>query len=125
MEPVQETTVITGPSKEERTFAMLLHLSQLLGYIAPLAGFIAPIVMWLLKRDESAYIDANGKVVFNWLISAFIWGVISVILSFIVIGVFMLFALAICHIIFAIMGAIRANDGIVRHYPLTIKFFRF
>lgn len=123
MENVQETTVITGPSKDERTFAMLLHLSQFLGYIIPFAGFIAPLVMWLIKKDESAYIDAHGKVVFNWIISAFIWGVIGAILVFVVVGVFLLIALAICHIVFAIVGAIRANDGIIQNYPLTIKFF--
>lgn len=124
MESVQETTVIMGPSKDERTYAMLLHLSQFLGYIIPFAGFIVPLVMWLVKRDESAYIDAHGKVVFNWMISAFIWGFISFILAFVMIGIFMLIALGICHIVFAIIGAIRANDGIIQNYPLTIKFFR-
>ncbi|WP_258807382.1 DUF4870 domain-containing protein [Pseudidiomarina sp. CB1] len=124
MENVQETTVITGPSKDERTFAMLLHLSQFLGYIIPFAGFIAPLVMWLIKKDESAYIDAHGKVVFNWIISAFIWGIIGVILVFVGIGILILIALGICHIVFAIIGAIRANDGIIQNYPLTIKFFR-
>ena len=123
MENVQETTVITGPSKDERTFAMLLHLSQFLGYIIPFAGFIAPLVMWLIKKDESAYIDAHGKVVFNWIISAFIWGIIGFILVFIGIGILILIALAICHIVFAIVGAIRANDGVIQNSPLTIKFF--
>ncbi|MDN7124371.1 DUF4870 domain-containing protein [Pseudidiomarina sp. 1APP75-32.1] len=124
MEPVQETTVITGPSQEDRTYAMLLHLSQFAGYLIPFAGLIVPLVMWLSKKDTNPYIDAHGKVVFNWIISAFIWGIISVILSFVVIGIFLLIALGICHIIFAIMGAIRANDGIVQNYPLTIKFFK-
>lgn len=123
MENVQETTVITGPNNEERTYAMLLHLSQFLGYLIPFAGFIAPLVMWMLKKDESAYIDAHGKVVFNWIISAFIWGIIGAILTLVLVGVFILIALAICHIVFAIVGAIRANDGIVQNYPLTIKFF--
>ncbi|CAB0151074.1 hypothetical protein PSI9734_01489 [Pseudidiomarina piscicola] len=124
MEPVQETTVISGPSKEDRTYAMLLHLSQFAGYLIPFAGLIVPLVMWLLKKDENPYIDAQGKVVFNWIISAFIWGVICVILSFIVIGIFLLIALGICHVVFAIIGAIRANDGVIQDYPLTIKFFK-
>ncbi|RUO53071.1 hypothetical protein CWI69_08580 [Pseudidiomarina halophila] len=124
MEPVQETTVITGPSQEDRTYAMLLHLSQFTGYLIPFAGLLVPLVMWLMKKDTNPYIDAHGKVVFNWILSALIWGVIGVILSFVVIGIFLLIALAICHIIFAIVGAIRANDGIVRNYPLTIKFFK-
>ena len=94
-----------------------------LGYIIPFAGFIAPLVMWLIKKDESAYIDAHGKVVFNWIISAFIWGIIGFILVFIGIGILILIALAICHIVFAIVGAIRANDGVIQNYPLTIKFF--
>lgn len=74
MEPVQETTVITGPSQEDRTYAMLLHLSQFTGYLIPFAGLLVPLVMWLMKKDTNPYIDAHGKVVFNWILSALIWG---------------------------------------------------
>ncbi|WP_411359165.1 DUF4870 domain-containing protein [Pseudidiomarina salilacus] len=124
MEPIREEVIINGPSEEDRNYAMLLHLSQLAGYLIPLAGLIVPLVMWLIKRDTNPYIDANGKVVFNWIISAFIYGVISVILMVILVGFAMVFALAICHVVFAIIGAIRAKDGIVQDYPLTIKFFK-
>lgn len=124
MEPVQETIVAGTATKEERTFSMLMHLSQFLGLLIPFAGFIAPLVMWLIKKDESSYIDAQGKVVMNWVISALIWGIICFILTFVLIGAFLFIALGICHIVFTIMGAIRANDGVVQNYPLTIKFFR-
>lgn len=124
MEPIREEVVLNGPSEDDRNYAMLLHLSQLAGYLIPFAGLIIPLVMWLVKRDTNPYIDANGKVVFNWIISAFIYGVVSVILMFILIGFAMAFALAICHVVFAIIGAIRAKDGIVQDYPLTIKFFK-
>ncbi|WP_034731426.1 DUF4870 domain-containing protein [Pseudidiomarina atlantica] len=124
MEPIREEVVLNGPSEDDRNYAMLLHLSQLAGYLIPFAGLIVPLVMWLVKRDTNPYIDANGKVVFNWIISAFIYGVVSVILMFILIGFAMAFALAICHVVFAIIGAIRAKDGIVQDYPLTIKFFK-
>jgi uncharacterized Tic20 family protein len=124
MEPIREEVVLNGPSEDDRNYAMLLHLSQLAGYLIPFAGLIIPLVMWLVKRDTNPFIDANGKVVFNWIISAFIYGVVSVILMFILIGFAMAFALAICHVVFAIIGAIRAKDGIVQDYPLTIKFFK-
>jgi uncharacterized protein len=35
----------------------------------------------------------------------------------------MLTVLAICSVIFIIMGALDANKGIVKSYPLSIQFF--
>lgn len=109
---------------DSKTYSMLMHFSQFCTFILPLIGLAVPIVMWLIKRNDDPYIDEQGKVVANWVISALIYCVISSILTIIVIGVFMLIALIICSIIFTIMGAIRANDGVIKNYPLAIHFFK-
>jgi len=59
----------------------------------------------------------------NWVFSSLIYAVISLLLCFILIGIPMLAALAICSIVFTIMGAMDANKGVIKNYPLTIKFF--
>ncbi len=105
------------------TFCMAMHLSQFAGFIVPFAGLVLPIVMWATNKDNHPIVDRHGKVILNWIISALIYGIISAILSIIFIGVLGFIALAICGIIFAILGAVKANEGIVWSYPLSIRFF--
>lgn len=109
---------------EKKVFLMLMHLSQFAGYIIPLAGLVLPIIMWATNKEESQEVDNHGKVILNWVISSLIYICISFVLTFILIGVIGLFAVAICGIVFTIIGAIKANEGKLWHYPLSIKFFK-
>jgi len=110
---------------EENTFLMLMHLSQLAGFILPFAGIVLPIVMWATNKDHSEKIDQHGKVIFNWMISSAIYMVISFILMFVVIGIFTLIALVITSLVFIIIAAVKASDkGQLWPYPLSIKFFK-
>ncbi len=111
-------------NKEVRLWAMILHLSLFSGYIVPLAGFIAPIVIWQVKKSEMPEIDAHGKNVVNWILSALIYGAISSLLTLILIGIPMLVALGIAAVAFPIIGGIKANSGEVWKYPLTIQFLK-
>ena len=66
--------------------------------------------------------DAHGKNAANWLISAAIYAVVSVLLVFVVIGIPMLIALGAASIAFPIIAAIKANNGELWKYPLAITF---
>lgn len=117
----QATTELAG-DMDSRTYSMLLHFSQLCGFLVPVFGWVLPVVLWIIKRDDP-YVDQQGKVVFNWILSSFIYFVISLILSMVIIGIFMLLALAIVSVIFIVIGAVRAKDGVIQNYPLSIPFF--
>ncbi len=121
---VEKPKTEDGVLKDENMLAMFVHLSQFAGYLVPFLGFILPIVLWQIYKDKSQVIDMHGKNVTNWIISATIYGFGCFILSFVVIGIPMLFALAIIGIVFPIIGGIKANDGIVWEYPMAIKFFK-
>lgn len=103
-------------------YAMVLHLTQFCSWLFPFLGLVVPLIMWQSKKDD-AYVNEQGKVVMNWVFSSLIYAVISILLCFILIGIPMLAALAICSIVFTIMGAMDANKGVIKNYPLTIKFF--
>lgn len=118
-EPVAQHT-----DKQANTWALILHLSVLSGLIVPMAGLIVPVVIFFLKKDEIPELVPHGYVVFNWMISALIYAVISFILLFIGIGALLLIALAILSLVFPIIGAIKASEGEVWPYPLSIKFFK-
>jgi uncharacterized Tic20 family protein len=113
---------ITFWGMDQRTFIVIMHLSQFAGYLVPLLGLILPIVMWATNNDD-ALIDEHGKNIINWLISLIIYTIISAILTVLVIGIFLLIVLSVFAIVFPIIGAVKAGDNKVWKYPLTIKFF--
>lgn len=112
-------------SKEEQNWAMWLHLSQLAGYVLiPVVGLVAPIAIWSMKRAESPFVDQNGKVVINWLLSALIYFAVGVVLSFVLIGLLILIPMYVIGMVFPIIGAIKAAQGETWSYPLTIRFLK-
>ncbi len=116
-----------GPEKQDhqtRQWAFTLHISILAGFLMPFAGLIAPIVIWQLKKDELPGIDAHGKNAVNWIISAMIYTVVSILLVFVIIGIPMLVALGAAGIAFPIIAAIKANHGELWKYPLSIAFLK-
>lgn len=104
-----------------RDYSLVMHLTQFCSWLFPFVGILVPLVMWQTKKEDP-YIDQQGRVVMNWILSSLIYAAVSIVLCFIVIGIFLLIILAICSIIFTIMGALDANKGIIKNYPLAIKF---
>lgn len=109
---------------EQKQTGMFLHLSQLLNMVIPLAGVIVPIVIWQMKKDEAPALDAHGKMVVNWLISSLIYWIVSGVLAIVLIGFLGMLALVIMGIVFPIIGGVKANNGELWEYPLTIKFLK-
>ena len=112
------------PTQEEKTFGILAHLTALSGFIIPFGHIIGPLVIWLIKKDQSAYVDRHGKEALNFQISLTIYYFVSAILIVVFIGVIMLIGLGIFHIVCVIMAAIKASNGIDFNYPLTIRFIK-
>ena len=111
--------------KQYRTWGMVCHVSALCVYIGiPIGNILAPLIIWLVKKEESPFLDRQGKEALNFQISFSIYGLIAWVLCFILIG-FLLFAILIpVHIIFTVIAAVKANDGIDYRYPMCIRFLR-
>ena len=123
-EPIVEPTPIEYKpwGMEANQFCMLMHLSQFAGFVVPMGGLILPIVMWTTNKDKSDIVNQHGKNILNWIISSFIYIIVSLILMFVLIGFVTIFAVAICSLIFTIVGAVKANSGEVYKYPLSINY---
>lgn len=117
-----ESETVSNP-RDVSTWALILHLSQFAGFIIPFAGWVAPIVIWQIKKAEMPELDAHGKVVTNWILSSLIYGTVCAILIFVVVGIPLILVLLLLGIIFPIIGGIKASNGVVWKYPLSIKFF--
>ena len=109
---------------DEKTFCLLMHLAQLAGFVVPFAGLVLPIVMWATNREESAQVDAHGKVILNWILSLLIYSVVAAALVFLIIGGFLLLALMLVNVVFIVIGAVKANEGVVWAYPGSIRFLK-
>lgn len=118
MSPVVET------NKDARNWATLAHLAGLAGYLVPLGSIVGPFVVWLLKKDELAFVDDQGKEALNFQITMTIAAILCIPLVFIVIGIFLLGAVAIVDIVLTIVAAIRANGGEAYRYPLSIRLVK-
>jgi uncharacterized Tic20 family protein len=110
--------------QQTRQWAMLLHLSQLAGFIVPFGGLIIPILIWQMKKAELPELDTHGKIVANWIISAILYSFLCVPLFFVIIGIPLVMILGVLAIVFPIIGGIKANSGEVWKYPLSIPFFK-
>ena len=109
---------------KESDYCMLMHFSQLAGWIIPFAGLVVPIVMWATAKDYSKVVDNHGRIIFNWMLSALIYFFVSAILIFLIIGFPLMLALAIVSVVFAVMGGLKASNGVEWDYPLSIPFFK-
>ena len=108
----------------ENSYAALMHVSQFAGVILPGLGFAAPIILWFVNKDNNAKVNATGKHIINFMISMFIYYAISGVLCCIVVGIPMIIALGIMHIVFIILATIKANNGENWRYPLTIDVLK-
>jgi uncharacterized Tic20 family protein len=110
---------------EEKQMGLFLHLSGLAFALVFPLGIALPIVLWQTQRDKMPALDAHGKMIANWMISATIYGVVSFVLMFVLVGFLTGAAVWLMAVIFPIVGAIKANnDGELWEYPLTIKFLK-
>lgn len=110
--------------KESRTWGMIVHLAALAGFIIPFGNIIGPLIIWMLKKESIPFVNDQGKEAINFQISLFIYGIISGILIILFIGVLLLIALGIFFLVFTIIAAVKANEGVAYRYPLTIRFIK-
>lgn len=115
---------ITPLRAEERTWALAAHLSALIGHLFPFAHIIAPLVIWLLKRDTSAFVDDQGKEAVNAQISVTIYGFVAGVLCVVLIGFPLLIGLWIADLVLVIIAAVAANEGRAYRYPFILRLIK-
>jgi uncharacterized protein len=111
------------PPDQERLWAMLAHL---LSFVAAwlFLGFVAPLIVLLAFGPRSAFVRANAVESLNFNLSWLLYGIIAVILAFVLIGFLILAVLGIAYLVLVIVASVKANNGEVYHYPATIRFVR-
>lgn len=105
-----------------RTWCVACHLSALAGFVIPGAGHIlGPLIIWLIKRGDSAEIDAHGKEALNFQLSMLIYSLAAGVLCLVLIGFGLLAVLHILNVVFVIIAAVKTSEGQMYRYPLTLR----
>jgi uncharacterized Tic20 family protein len=108
--------------QDDRTLAVLTHLSGLSGYVLPLGGILVPIVIWAVKKDsETIATIAKQAILLNVVVFLLIVATAILWLTIILIPLVLLFwcALALVALALPIVGAIKANQGEYYRYPVV------
>ena len=111
--------------KDARLWGMLCHLTALTFLLGiPFGNLLGPLLIWLLKRNDYAFVEEQGKASLNFELSIAIYYIVSVFLIFVLIGLALLPILFILHITLVIIASIKASNGESYTYPLTIRFIQ-
>jgi uncharacterized protein len=113
-----------GLSDRERSDSALIHVLSFLNFgLAPL-GYVVPLALWLINKDDSAYVRNQGRAWANARISYLLYYMVFGVLSFVVIGIPFLLATFVLDVVQTIKQAFRAKDGRpVTNYAMVIRFF--
>jgi uncharacterized Tic20 family protein len=68
-------------TNSERNFATATHLSALTQYFIPFGNFILPIVIWSSKKEQSQFVDENGKQIINFQLSLLVYSLVLFLIS--------------------------------------------
>jgi uncharacterized Tic20 family protein len=107
------------PDKDAITMGMLCHL------LGIFTGFLGPLIIWLIKKDTSPFVDDQGKESLNFQIVALIACLICIPLNFVFcLGAILMLAIQVARIVFGILATIQANKGVAYRYPVTFRLIK-
>lgn len=101
---------------DEKLWATLIHIGGIL------FGFLPALIGYLILKDKGPFIREHTATALNFQITLLIAYVVGTILTFVIVGIFILIAAWIAAIVFGIIAAIKANNGEYYVYPVAIKF---
>jgi uncharacterized Tic20 family protein len=105
------------PTSEERTLGMLAHLLGIFTW------FIGPLIIWLVKKDSSSFVDDQGKEALNFQITVGIAYLAAGALACATLGFGAPISgvIWVVNLVFCIMATIESNQGRRYRYPLALR----
>ena len=119
-QPTPEPRTPSITPTNDKLWNVLCHLSIFLG-----VGLILPLIVYLVtKSDPNSTIPAHAKESLNFHISLLIYGIIGAILAVVIIGFIIIGIVALAGMVLAIVAAVKASNGELYQYPLTIRLVK-
>jgi uncharacterized Tic20 family protein len=114
---------LAGPTSEERQWAMFAHLSGLVAIWLGGFGFVGPLIVWLIKKDSSRFVDDQGKEALNFQLNllGYVIILVGIALATCGFGALLFIPFGLYALIMPIIAAVRANSGEHYRYPATLR----
>ena len=106
---------LTVPSNDDKNIATVTHLG------GTVFSFIPALLVWILKKDDSAYIGAQAKEALNFQITILIATFVAGILIWLLVGFILLPLIWLLNIVFCIIAAISTSKGETYRYPFCLR----
>jgi|SRR3954469_8700734 uncharacterized Tic20 family protein len=103
------------PTSDEKTMAVLSHI---LTIVAPI---LAPLIIYLVKKNESRFVESHAKESLNFQITV---AIIIIILFITIIGILIAWIVGIISLVLVIIATIRASEGKLYKYPFSIRLIK-
>ena len=131
----QETSVPTTISADQRQWAMFAHLSAIVGGLLTghLGGFgcvLGPLIIWLVKKDTMPFVADQAKEALNFNISVGIvlFALLLLTIGTLGIGIILtgpaMLVVGVAALVFVIVAAVKANEGVAYRYPFTLRLIK-
>ncbi len=108
-------TEITTPNSDDKNIATVTHLG------GTVFSFVPALIVWILKKDDSAYIADQAKEALNFQITVLIAQFVAGILAIILIGFLFMGIIWILNVVFCIIAAIASSKGEAYRYPFCLR----
>lgn len=107
-------------SSDDRNWGILAHASAFAGLFVPFGNVLGPLLVWLVKKDESPFVDKSGKEALNFQITWTVLITVAILTIFVGVGLLVVPLVALAWLILVVLATIRASEGEVYDYPLTV-----
>lgn len=111
-----EHTPVATTQTGDKTLAILVHIGAIF------FSWLAPLIVYLIKKGSGdEFTTANAREALNFQITLVIAYVVCFILSFVLIGIFLLWIVVLANLILCILAAVKASNGETYRYPMTLR----
>ncbi|MGN6439408.1 MAG: DUF4870 domain-containing protein [Agriterribacter sp.] len=106
---------IVPPTSDEKTMAILAHILTIVVWL------FAPLVIYLIKKDESKFVAEHAKESLNFQITVTL---ACIVLAITIVGLLLLWVVGIAALVLVIIATIKASEGKMYKYPLTLRLIK-
>jgi uncharacterized Tic20 family protein len=130
--PGNQPPAVAFTPSTDNSLAVVMHLLGFSWFVFPFYGnILGPLILWLIKRGDSPYLDRVGKEVVNFQISFSIYISVAIavgtVLLIFLIGILFYFlaaAIWVAWVVLMIIGAVKTSNGEEYKYPFTIRLLQ-
>jgi len=104
--------------EDEKLWAIGAHIGPII------LGFVAPLVVWLIYKDRSAFLDRTAKEALNMQLSYLIYFMVAGFSIILLIGLLLLPIVGIAWLVLMILATVKVANFEDYRYPAIIRFIR-